>query len=249
MGFFKDFKQDLSQAVNELTDETVGMAAGDAQALPDDVMVDTLTAAEEEELNAAIDEGLKNLELESEPIPETPAVDEPVLEESPVVTPIEEEAQMDDSEAVSNETAIITPGLKIKGDIESTGSIELLGSVEGNVTCRGKLSASGTIVGNTQSREFFSDKAHIQGDINCDGPAKIGNGSVIKGALYATSAVIAGAIKGDVDVHGPVIIDTSAVVIGDIKSKSVQINNGAVIDGRVSQCYADLKPVTIFGED
>ena len=78
---------------------------------------------------------------------------------------------------------------------KSSGSIELLGSVEGNVSCSGKLVASGNITGNTNSKEFYSDNAKITGDINCEGPVKIGNGSVIIGNLYAHSAVIAGAIK------------------------------------------------------
>ena len=38
--------------------------------------------------------------------------------------------------------------------------------------------------------------------------------------------------------QGPVILDASAIVMGNIKSKSVQINNGAVIEGMCSQCYA-----------
>lgn len=267
MGFFKDFKNDISQAVNELSDEAVGMATDTEAAAEDtaeDVMVNTLDseddtalAADLEAMLAAdpapVDEepAVKTATKKTKPVAEEP-VAAPVIEKEPVVIePVEAEPEEvnEPEDSVSDETAIITPGLRIRGDIESIGSIELLGTVEGNVTCRGKLVASGSITGNTQSSEFFSDKAKINGDINCDGPAKIGNGSVVKGNLAATSAVIAGAIKGDIDVHGPVIIDTSAIVIGDIKSKSVQINNGAVIDGRVSQCYAEIKPVTIFGEE
>ena len=41
-------------------------------------------------------------------------------------------------------------------------------------------------------------------------------------------------------------MDSSAIVMGDIKSKSVQINIGAAIDGRCSQCYADVSPVKFF---
>ena len=48
------------------------------------------------------------------------------------------------------------------------------------------------------------------------------------------------------DVNGPVIIDSSAVIAGDIKSKSVQINNGATIDGRCSQAYSDVDMDAIF---
>ena len=75
---------------------------------------------------------------------------------------------------------------------------------------------------------------------------KIGQSSVIIGNISATSAVIAGAVKGDIDVKGPVILDTSAIVMGNIKSKSVQINNGAVIEGLCSQCYAEVNPSSFF---
>ena len=77
---------------------------------------------------------------------------------------------------------------------------------------------------------------------------KIGAGSVIIGNISATSAVIAGAVKGDIDVQGPVVVDTSAVIMGNIKSRSVQINNGAIIEGFCSQCYADVDVQGIFGK-
>jgi cytoskeletal protein CcmA (bactofilin family) len=60
--------------------------------------------------------------------------------------------------------------------------------------------------------------------------------------------VIAGAVKGDIDVHGPVILDASSVVMGNIKSKSVQINNGAIIEGMCSQCYAEMNPTSFFDD-
>lgn len=54
--------------------------------------------------------------------------------------------------------------------------------------------------------------------------------------------------KGDIDVQGPVILDSSAIVMGNIKSKSVQINNGAVIEGMCSQCYAEVSPTSFFDD-
>jgi cytoskeletal protein CcmA (bactofilin family) len=68
----------------------------------------------------------------------------------------------------------------------------------------------------------------------------------VVGNITATSAVIAGAVKGDIDVQGPVVVDTSAVIKGNIKSRSVQINNGAVIEGFCSQCYADVDMDSLF---
>ena len=60
--------------------------------------------------------------------------------------------------------------------------------------------------------------------------------------------MIAGAIKGDIDVHGPVVLDTTAIVMGNIRSQSVQINNGAVIEGMCSQVYAEVNPSAFFEE-
>ena len=102
--------------------------------------------------------------------------------------------------------------------------------------------------GNSRATEVFAEGAKITGEIRSNGAIKVGQSSVIIGDIYATSAVIAGAIKGDIDVKGPVILDASAIVMGNIKSKSVQINNGAVIEGMCSQCYAEVNPTSFFEE-
>ena len=57
---------------------------------------------------------------------------------------------------------------------------------------------------------------------------------------------IDGTTKGET-VNIPVVVDASAVVMGNIKSRSVQINNGAVIEGFCSQCYADVDVQGLFG--
>ena len=78
--------------------------------------------------------------------------------------------------------------------------------------CNGKIVVTGTVNGNTNSSEFFADVAKVEGEIVSTGTVKIGAGSVIIGNISASSAVIAGAVKGDIDVQGPVVVDTSAVI-------------------------------------
>ena len=148
----------------------------------------------------------------------------------------------------NGETAVITEGMSITGDILSGGSMELFGSITGNITISGKLDVMGSIEGDSQAAEVYCEGAQITGEVKSSGSVKIGNSSVIIGNIFATSAVIAGAVKGDIDVTGPVILDTTAIVMGNIKSKSVQINNGAVIEGICSQCYADVSPSSFFDE-
>ena len=142
----------------------------------------------------------------------------------------------------SSDTAVITAGMTITGDVISSGNMDLIGSINGNIEINGKLNVTGNINGNSSAAEIYAESAKSNGSV------KIGQSSVVIGNIFATSAVIAGAVKGDIDVHGPVILDTSAIVMGNIKSKSVQINNGAVIEGMCSQCYAEVSPTSFFSD-
>lgn len=162
-----------------------------------------------------------------------------------------QETQQSDTEtgtAASTDTAVITSGMNITGDVTSSGNMDLIGNITGNIDILGKLNVTGGITGNSSAAEIYAESAQINGEIRSKGSVKIGQSSVVIGNIFATSAVIAGAVKGDIDVHGPVILDTSAIVMGNIKSKSVQINNGAVIEGMCSQCYADVSPTSFFNE-
>ena len=218
MGFFQDLKEDLSQAVTELVPE--------------------------EDTDAVIDEKQAEDDL---------AEIEAMLKEKEEVKKEEKKERKIDMNAIfnqpfSDEVSNITAGMIINGDIKSQGSLELVGAVHGNINIAGKMSITGVIEGNSQAAEVYAESAKITGEVRSLGTVKVGQETVIIGNIFATSAVIAGAIKGDIDVHGPVILDATAIVMGNIKSKSVQINNGAVIEGMCSQCYAEVNPTSFFEE-
>ena len=146
----------------------------------------------------------------------------------------------------TDEDAVITAGMVVNGDISTTGNMELLGKVTGNVTVNGKLTISGEITGDSTAAEIYAESARINGEIHSKGSVKIGQSTVIIGNISANGAVVAGAVKGDIDVHGPVILDRTAIVMGNIRSQSVQVNNGAVIEGMCSQVYAEVNPSAFF---
>ncbi|MCI5918587.1 MAG: polymer-forming cytoskeletal protein [Roseburia sp.] len=282
MGFFKDFKDDFSQAMNEIIPGEEPLEEEDT--LSDDLVVNTLEeevdveselskldglleqVTKQEEAKAAtrqpvepvaarenvsaaqsvlsekLEKELREMRMntmqeENRTMNETP-VNVPVNNATPVSAPAKA--------PVSDEASVITAGTVIRGDISSTGSLDIQGTINGNVECNGKLVVTGTVNGNSNSSEFFADAAKIEGEVVSTGTVKIGLGSVIIGNVTSSSAVIAGAIKGDIDVQGPVVVDTSAVVMGNIKSRSVQINNGAVIEGFCSQCYSDVDVNELF---
>ncbi len=277
MSFFKDFKEDFSQAVDELMpggdtitenveptnakEETVvDTLSDDTKAQEElanlDALLEKVTSGEkkvqtidvendakvEEELEMAVEGNNQILETMGAPVNVPPVAQAPVMNQAPQMNTAQSRPQATD------EVTVITAGTIIHGNIESSGSLDVSGTIEGDVSCNGKLTVTGAVKGNSISDEFFADAARIDGEVTSSGTVKIGLGSVVIGNIAANSAVIAGAIKGDIDVHGPVVVDTSAVVMGNIKSRSVQINNGAVIEGFCSQTYADIDVASLFGE-
>jgi len=253
MGLFKDFKEDFSQAVNELV-------PGGEEMEKEDVVVDTLSEDVDVKSELSKLDGLLE-QVKEEPVV-TPVVEQPVVkevakeekvEEKVVVKPEakEEKLVMDtpvrETVEILDETSVITASTVLTGNLASAGSFDIQGTVNGNVTCNGKLVVTGVINGNSSASEFFADVAKVEGEVVSTGTVKIGAGSVIVGNITASSAVIAGAVKGDIDVQGPVVVDTSAVIMGNIKSRSVQINNGAIIEGFCSQCYAEVDVQGLFG--
>lgn len=147
---------------------------------------------------------------------------------------------------VTDELAVVTANMTVKGDMSSTGSMDVMGAVYGNVKVLGELNISGVINGNCEASNIVATNCDVIGDLVSSGPIKIGSNAIVRGNIFATSAVISGAVKGDIDVHGPVILDSTAIIMGNIKSKAVQINNGAAIEGMCSQCYAEVSPAAFF---
>ena len=231
MSFFKDIKDELENAVNEIdTEETV------------DTEEEDLFALASEEGDGEMDDELlaEMLEEEAENVEETPAQPEEVKTVTEESKPVRE--RVEDKDAVT----VITRGTTINGSIISDCSLDVMGTINGDIECLGKLTISGKVTGNSMAAEVFVNTDRLEGSINSEGCVKVGLGTVIIGDITANSAVFAGAVKGEIDVKGPVVLDSTAIIKGNIKAKSVQMNNGAVMEGFCSLSYADLEIDDIF---
>ena len=259
MSFLKDFKEDLSQAVNELVKEEPTVSTkeeGEEDQMINTLDEDMLSDLDLNAINSFISDSEEKVEekeefkeeMTIEEVDEVYAADETeVVEDTEKITEEVSESG-EDNNLASDEIAEITKGTNITGNISSDGSINVFGKVVGDINCKGKLVITGSVKGTSEAGEIFANNSKIEGDVKSTGSVKIGNGSVIIGNVYANSAVIGGAIKGDIDVHGPVIVDATAVIQGNIKSRSVQINNGAAIEGFCSQCYAEVDYKSLFDD-
>lgn len=275
MGFFKELKDDLSQAVNELLpeDELNQEDSGDQ-------MVNTLdndiNASDDAPNSEKMNELLEELTKDDDEIDETVDQEdnfEEELENDFLENLIEsdEGGSMDDNvdlellntldEVDSNEedelvvraasiasddVSVITKGTTINGGISTEGALDIMGKVTGDVECLGKVSITGKVTGNVSAAEVFINTDRLEGNVTSEGSVKVGLGTVLIGDIVGTSGVIAGAVKGEIDINGPIVIDSTAIIKGNIKAKSVQINNGAIIDGFCSLTYSDVNIDNIF---
>lgn len=217
MGFFSDLKNDLTQAVAEMTDENAK-----------NVMI-----AQEEKLKKEL------LEKEQSDEDIMSILDE--VEELEEVEDVNEQPQ----QMLRNN---FNTNHFFADNMQKTesGSLTITGSVSGELIIPGTLCFTGDLNGGIQASQVILKNAKVLGNIICAGNVEVDAGSVVLGNLTASNAVIAGALKGDADVSGHVILESSAIIKGNMKSKSIQMNNGAVIEGMFSQCYAQINPSTFF---
>lgn len=237
MSLFKDITDELEQAVNDIEVE---------QTEEDEDLFAILSEGDDVE----VDQELLDSMLEDEEPAEEPEVEEiveeevaPAVEETPVV---KEEPKREVSEEDRNAVTVITKGTTINGSIISDCSLDVMGTINGDIECLGKLTISGKVTGNSLASEIVVNTDRLEGSVVSEGAVKVGLGTVVIGDVTAASAVFAGAVKGEIDVKGPVVLESTAIIKGNIKAKSIQMANGAVMDGFCSLSYADLKIDDIF---
>ena len=255
MSFFKDFKEDLSQAVNELMpEESTGNAKEEAQ-MVDTLTVDTLTDDEDdnepsieemlsniENINIEKDEAAERNQLSFDPVPELAAepaaepeeyipepVFEPVLEEIPEVQEETPEVQ----EEIVEETVE-----EIKEEIPVVLVAE-------------------PVIEQEVAQVMEEEKAVLEDeDRASDETGLITAGMVIKGDITTIGSLeIVGSIEGDVDVKGKLEITGSikgnskaadvyadtAKIVGEIVSTGpVKIGQNSVVKGNITAKSAVL---------
>ena len=79
----------------------------------------------------------------------------------------------------------------------------------------------------------------VKGDISSTGTLTVGGGGDIEGNITAANAVIGGRVQGTLNIESKVVLEKNAVLIGDIKTRTLNIAEGAVFDGN---CVMEAKP-------
>lgn len=90
-------------------------------------------------------------------------------------------------------------------------------TIQGNVTLEGELQLEGT----------------IEGSLDTKGRVVIGARGLVDGDVQADEVVVAGKVKGSVTARNAVRFKKECHVTADVRSPAIEVEEGAVIDGRV----------------
>lgn len=138
----------------------------------------------------------------------------------------------------------------INGDINVKEAAEVLicenGIIHGNIIGCGCINICGSVTGDISGDVIVLNNTKIFGKVEAQRNIHISKDSVIIGNVFAKNINIAGAIEGDINIKGQAILEKTAIVKGNIQSKAVQINTGAMIHGVFTQSYTDDNPIEFF---
>ncbi|HCJ75683.1 polymer-forming cytoskeletal protein [Thermoguttaceae bacterium LCP21S3_D4] len=227
MSFFKDFKEDLSQAVNELVP---GEDAADAMEQDNDVVVvntleDELDVESElSKLDGLLEKVTKDANTPVEkaaPVQET-KVETPVAEvkEEKEDLHIQEESKM--SETTANETmtmpeetvAPVQPAAPVH-----TAPVQVSDEVSDEVSV---ITEGTSITGNMASTGSLDIRGNINGDVQCNGKLVV-TGTINGNSNSAEFFADAAKVEGEVVSTGTVKIGLGSVIIGNITASSAVI--------------------------
>jgi len=94
------------------------------------------------------------------------------------------------------------------------------------------ISAGTVIEGNIVSHEDIRLDGTVKGDIKTTGCLVLGRESNVEGNILASEAEVAGTITGTVESKGLLTIRATCRIMGDIITKSLNVESGSSFNGR-----------------
>lgn len=173
-----------------------------------------------------------------QPAPETPPVYSREPEARPEFDPPEPEFDPPDfTDYIPQEpkefVTVIAPGTIVRGTVESEGSVEVYGEVQGDITTVKDLTLKGKVQGNAMGGNVDASGLQMVGNIVASGIATIDSGSEVEGDVAAESMTLNGSIWGDVKVSPLLSLESSAVISGYVSADKLSVSEGAIIQGEI----------------
>ncbi|MBQ7284306.1 MAG: polymer-forming cytoskeletal protein, partial [Oscillospiraceae bacterium] len=134
--------------------------------------------------------------------------------------------------ATTEEETVISKSVVIEGNVRTTSKLTIKGEVTGNVISTADLVITGKVGGSIQGSTIKLSACEINDTVTATSEILISPNSVINGDVKAGNIVSEGCINGNIDADS-VTLATSSKTVGDITCKTIRINEGASLKGKL----------------
>lgn len=121
----------------------------------------------------------------------------------------------------------------ITGTIKSSGTMEIRGTVYGDVYSDDNVYLYGRVAGNINCKNFYQYAGAVKGNVTASDNIEIGSAGAILGDLVASGVRSDGRVSGNVTSTGKVELLDNAVVVGDISARYFTMKNSTCLSGAV----------------
>ena len=130
------------------------------------------------------------------------------------------------------EETVISKSVVIEGNVRTTSKLTIKGEVTGNVISTADLVITGKVGGSIQGSKIKLSQCEINDTVTATSEILISPNSVINGDVKAGMIVSEGTINGNIDADS-VTLANSSKTVGDITCKTIRINEGASLKGKL----------------
>ena len=99
-------------------------------------------------------------------------------------------------------------------------------------TTKNILSSNVEIKGSLKFSNDLVIDGKIEGEINSDGSLTVGENARVKGEIRTKSCIVFGKVEGNITVLDRCELKTTAELVGDVKAKTLSIEEGAAFMGK-----------------
>jgi len=134
---------------------------------------------------------------------------------------------------VSTGRMVVPEGVIIDGNISGGSEAEISGRVEGNVQIDGTLTLakSALVTGNVRAQACRVDGL-VEGKVECSDEVDLGQGGRVNGDVNGGKRInLAGQVYGNVTTPGVLRLAQTCQVKGDVRARSLSMEEGATLDG------------------
>ena len=94
--------------------------------------------------------------------------------------------------------------------------------------------------GTLRLRESFRIDSEFRGEIMSEGTVTVGEAGAVEAKIHAREIIIDGIVVGNVSARRQLIIRASGRLLGDVETPCLEIEKGAVFNGRMSMVRPEV---------